>query len=82
MQLYVTYTIEKKKSLTKIKVLHDVTSRVMAQALSLWRLTAEARFGAMARPCGNCGLQNGTQTGFSPSTLVFFFLCSYFHALQ
>lgn len=31
MQLYVTYTIEK-ASLTKIIVLHDVTSRVMPQA--------------------------------------------------
>ena len=70
MQLYVTYTIEK-ASLTKIIVLHDVTSRVMAQARSLWRLTEEARFGAMARPCGNCGLQSGTETGFSPSTSVF-----------
>jgi len=70
MQLYMTYTIEK-ASLTKIIVLHDVTSRVLAQADSLWHLTAEARFGAMARPCGNCGLQGDTETGFSPSASVF-----------
>jgi hypothetical protein len=63
MQLYVTYAIEK-ASLTKIIVLHDVTSRVMAQADSLWQLTAEARFGAMAMQCGNCGLQSATETGF------------------
>jgi len=34
MQLFVTYTIEK-ASLTNIIVLHDVTSRIMAQAYSL-----------------------------------------------
>jgi hypothetical protein len=70
MQLYVTYTIEK-VSFTKIIVLHDVTSRVMVKADSFWRLTAEARFGAMARPCGNCGLQSGTARGVSPSTSGF-----------
>ena len=79
MQLYVTYTIEK-ASLTKIIVLHDVTSRVMVQADSLWYLTAETRVGVMARPCGNCGLQSGTETGFSPSNSIFlFFYCFTVH---
>ena len=77
MQLYVTYTIEK-ASLTKIIVLHDVTSRVMVQADSLWYLTAETRVGVMARPCGNCGLPSGTETGFSPSNSIFPFF-SLFH---
>jgi hypothetical protein len=39
----------------------------MAQAVSRRPLTAEAR----VSPCGICGGQNGTGTGFSPSTSVF-----------
>jgi hypothetical protein len=63
MQLYVTYTIGK-ASLTKIIVLHDVTSRVMVQSDSLRQLTAEARFGAKDRPCRNCWFSPVPQFSF------------------
>jgi hypothetical protein len=43
----------------------------MAQAVSRRPLTAEARIRSRASPCGICGGQNGTGTGFSPSTSVF-----------
>jgi hypothetical protein len=41
--------------------------RAMAQAVSRRPLTEESRVG----PCGICGGQSGTGTGFSPSTSVF-----------
>jgi hypothetical protein len=37
----------------------------------LRRLLAEARVRSRVSPCGICGRQSGTGTGFSPSTLVF-----------
>jgi hypothetical protein len=43
----------------------------MAQVVSLRPLTAEARVRSRVSPCGICGGQSGTGTGFSPSTLVF-----------
>jgi hypothetical protein len=43
----------------------------MAQVVSRRPLTAEARFRARANPCGICGGQSGTGTGFSPSSSVF-----------
>ena len=43
----------------------------MAQAASRRPLTAEARVRSLVRPCGVCGRQSGTRTGFSPSTSVF-----------
>jgi hypothetical protein len=43
----------------------------MAQAVSSRPLSAEARVRSRVSPCGNCGGQSGTWTGFSPSTSVF-----------
>jgi hypothetical protein len=43
----------------------------MAQAVSRRSLTAEARIQSRVSPCGICGGQSGTETGFSRSTLVF-----------
>jgi hypothetical protein len=43
----------------------------MAQAVSRRHPTAEARVLSRVSPCGICGGQIGTGTGFSPSTSVF-----------
>ena len=48
-----------------------VEGRAMAQAVSRRPLTAEARVRSRVCPCGICGGQSGTGTGFSTSTLVF-----------
>jgi hypothetical protein len=49
--------------------------RVMAQAVSRRPLTVQARVRFRVSPCGICGGQSGTGTGFSPSTSVF--LCKF-----
>jgi hypothetical protein len=51
--------------------LPSVLGRALAQAVSHRPPTAEARVRSRARPCGICGGQSGTGTGFSPSTSVF-----------
>jgi hypothetical protein len=43
----------------------------MAQAVSRRPLTAEARVQSRVSPCGICGAQSGTGTGFPTSTSVF-----------
>jgi hypothetical protein len=46
----------------------------MAQAVSRWPLTAEARVRVRVNPCGICGGQSGTRQVFSE---YFGFLCKY-----
>jgi hypothetical protein len=48
-----------------------MNGRVMAQAVSRRPLTAEARVRSRVSPCGVCGEQSGTRTGFSPKLSVF-----------
>jgi hypothetical protein len=47
-----------------------VRGRAMAQAVSRRHLTAKARVRARVNPCGVCGGQSETGTGFSPSSTV------------
>jgi hypothetical protein len=48
-----------------------IWGRVMAHVASRRPLTAEARVRARVNPCGICGRQSGTGTGFSLSSSVF-----------
>jgi hypothetical protein len=43
----------------------------MAQAVNRRPPTAKARVRSRVSPCGICGGQSGTGTGFSPSTSIF-----------
>jgi hypothetical protein len=45
--------------------------RALAQAVSRRSLTAERRVRSRVSPCGTCGGQSGTGTGFSSSTSIF-----------
>jgi hypothetical protein len=47
------------------------SGRAMAQAVSRRSPTAEARVRSRVSPCGICGGQSGTGTGFSPNTSAF-----------
>jgi hypothetical protein len=47
------------------------SGRAMVQVVSRRPLTLEARIRARVNPCGICGGQSGTGTGFSPSSSVF-----------
>jgi hypothetical protein len=50
---------------------HCTKGRAMAQAVRRRPPTAEARVRSRLSPCGICGGQSGTGTGFSPSDSVF-----------
>jgi hypothetical protein len=54
------------------------SGRAMAQAVSRWHLTAEARVRARVNPCGICGGQSGTGQVFSE---YFGFPCKYHYTI-
>jgi hypothetical protein len=54
-----------------IPVTNYAAGRAMTQVVSHRPLTTEARVRAWVNPCGICGGQSGTGTGFSPSSSVF-----------
>jgi hypothetical protein len=60
----------------KLTKLNSNVGRTMAQAISSWPITAEARVRVHASKCGTYGKQSGTVTGFSPISSVF--TCQYY----
>jgi hypothetical protein len=62
---------ETTRHLGGLKVTSMLEGRAMAQVVSRRPLTAEARVRVPVNPCGICGGQSGTGTGFSPSSSVF-----------
>jgi hypothetical protein len=59
------------RKLKTATIQHTWRGRAMAQAVNHWPLTAEAWVHAWVSPCGICGGQSGTGTGFSPNSSVF-----------
>jgi hypothetical protein len=57
---------------------YEFRGRAMAQAVSRWPLTVEARVRARVNPCGICGGQSGTGQVFSE---YFGFPCKYHSAI-
>jgi hypothetical protein len=55
----------------------EVRGRAMAQAVSRWPVTSEARVHVRVSPCGICGGQSGTRSEFSPSFSGF---CCHYHS--
>jgi hypothetical protein len=55
----------------EIKKQDGILGRAMDQAVIRRPFTAKARVPSWVSPCGICGGQSGTGTGFSPSTSVF-----------
>jgi hypothetical protein len=54
----------------------------MAQVVSRWPLTVEARVRARVSPCRICGGQSGTGAGVAPRSSVFLpWLCMLIHYL-
>jgi hypothetical protein len=51
-------------------LLSHTTGRAMVQVVSLRPSTAEDQVRSRFSPCGICGGQRGTGTGFTPSTSV------------
>jgi hypothetical protein len=51
--------------------MYITSGRAMTQVVSRRPLTAEAQVRARVNPCGICGGQSGTGTGFCPSSSVF-----------
>jgi hypothetical protein len=49
---------------TETLYLSIAQGRAIAQAVSRRLFKPEARVGALVSPCGNCGAQSGTETGF------------------
>ena len=59
---------KKKMMMTTTTMMMMMIGRAMAQAVSPRPLTAEALVRSRVSPCGICGRQSGTGTGFSRST--------------
>jgi hypothetical protein len=58
-------------NLTSYHSIDLLQDRAVFQAVSRRLLTAEARIRAEVSPCGICGGQSATGTGFSPMNSVF-----------
>jgi hypothetical protein len=63
--------VERRHRAFPIDVTKRSAGRAMAQVVSRRPLTTEARVRVQVNPCGICGGQSGTGTGFSPSSSVF-----------